>query len=180
MGKTSYQLVQDFSHQQYVALSDFFCGFLLILSTWNDFWITLRLDWMGFEYQHQLPWHGGCAIHRGEWCSSVWLNMGCGKFWWLWSFSICGNHIQDSCEWWFLKCTTSNESSFLCIYALAIPFIFVKPINLTKMEHDMKTRQSETNNAFVMLRHLLRVPPLRWMVSWSRCCVFPHLSGEGC
>ena len=51
----------------------FFLGFLLILSTWNDFWVTLRLGWMGFEYQHQLSWHGGCAIHRGEWCSSVWF-----------------------------------------------------------------------------------------------------------
>lgn len=62
--------------------------------------------------------------------------------------------------------------SLSCIYALALPFIFVKSINLIKMEPDLAKQTSKINNVFVMLRHLLRVLPLRWMVSWSGCCVF--------
>lgn len=65
----------------------------------------------------------------------------------------------------------SKWKSLSYIYALAIPFVFVEPINLIKMELDLKKQISKVNNVFVMLRHLLRVLPLRWMVSWSGCCV---------
>lgn len=96
-----YHIISDHMHDIYLRIYTIMCSKLSLIGisvSLSKFVAlgTLRLGWMGFEYQHQLSWHGGCAIHRGEWCSSLLLNVGCGKF------DGCehGNHIQDLCEWW--------------------------------------------------------------------------------